>query len=75
MIEAKIDVVSAPLWVLEPKDIFLLITKCLKALSALLLSIGMLGDFRNVKYFCLFFRSDVFNLESGVGSKLWLSDI
>ena len=69
MIEAKIPVVSAPLWVLDPKDIFLLITKRLKALSALLLSMGIPGCLRKVKYFCLFFRSDVFNFERGVGSR------
>ena len=75
MIEARIEVVSAPLWVFEPKDVLRLITKCLKALSALLLSIGIPGCLRNVKYSFLFFRSDTFSLDSGVGSRLWLSDI
>jgi len=69
MTEARIDVVSAPRCVFEPKDVRLLMTKCLKALSALLLSMGIPGCLRKVKYFSLFFRRAALILERGVGSR------
>ena len=69
MTEARMDVVSAPLWVLEPKEVRLLMTRCLKALSALLLSMGILGWLRNVKYLSVFFRSDSLIFVKTVGSR------
>src|SRR3990167_5816592 len=73
IIEARMEVVSAPLCVFEPKEVRLLITKCLKARSALLLSTGIPEWWRKVKYFSLFFRRAALILERGVGSRAWLS--
>ena len=67
------EVVSAPRCVFDPKEMRLLMTKCLKALSALLLSTGIPGCRRKVKYFSLFFRRAALILESGAGSSMWLS--
>src|SRR3989338_405988 len=69
MTEARMEVVSAPRCVFEPNDVRLLMTKCLKHLSALLLSMGIPGCLRKVKYFSLFFRSAALILERGVGSR------
>src|SRR3989338_3559898 len=74
MTEARMEVVSAPRCVFEPKDVRLLSTKCLKHRSALLLSTGMPGCRRKVKYFSLFFRRAALILERGVGSRAWCSE-
>src|SRR3989344_9428768 len=67
--DARMEVVSAPLCVLEPNEVRLLSTKCLNARSALLLSTGIPGWLRKVKYFSLFFRRAALILERGVGSR------
>ena len=74
MTEARIEVVSAPRCVLEPKEILRLSTKCLKHRSALLLSTGIPGWFKKVKYFSLFFRKVALIFARGAGSRARGSD-
>ena len=53
----------------EPKEIFLLITRCLSDLSAALLVKGIYGKERQVKYLGIFLDKVSFTLWTGLGSE------